>query len=299
MLAVWSFWSKPFHDYYGSVWCNPLHHLLAWGLSVRTASRHYPETVLVTDLAGKELLVDRLGLPFVHVSTALEQLSHADPGWWALGKLLAYSLQDQPFVHLDADVFLWKPLPRHLLHAQVFTQNVESHMQGGTFYHPERVEQAFAQQSLRLPVEWEWTRSNRTHLPVEVCGIFGGSHIAFIRHYAQTAIDLIQRDENAAAWSLVGFKQDLNIVLEQFFLAACVEFHGEHRASPFNDVRMEHLFPTSDAPYDPNHAARVGFTHLIAGGKAHPGVARRLEDRLWREDPTYFRRCERALAKTG
>jgi hypothetical protein len=295
MRSVWSFWSKPFQTYYGNVWCKPLHHLLAWGLSVRAASKHYPETVLVTDIPGKDLLVDRLGLPFVHVSTELEQLNDADPGWWALGKLVAYSLQTQPFVHLDADVFLWKPLPRHLLRASVFTQNEESHGQNGIFYHPERIEQAFAQQARELPVEWEWTRSHRTHLPVEVCGIFGGSHIAFIRHYAQTAINLIQREENAAAWSLLSFKQDLNIVLEQFFLAACVEFHGEHRASPFNGIRMEHLFPTADAPYDPGYAARLGFTHLIAGGKGHPGIGRRLEERLWREDPTYFRRCERAL----
>ena len=298
MRCVWSFWSKPFRAYYSNLWFKPLHHLLAWGLSVRTASRHYPETALVTDVAGRELLVDRLGLRFVHVSTELEQLNEADPGWWALGKLLAYSLQDRPFVHLDADVFLWKPLPLHLLHAPVFTQNAETHGESETFYHPERVELAFAQQSLKLPVEWEWTRSHRVHLPVEVCGILGGSNIAFIRHYAQTAIELIQSKENRAAWSLVSFKQDLNIVLEQFFLAACVQFHAAHRDSPFNGVRMEHLFQTSEAPFDPNHAARVGFTHLIAGGKGHPGVARRLEERLWREDPTYFRRCERAAAST-
>lgn len=296
MRCVWSFWSKPFRAYYSNVWCKPLHHLLAWGLSVRTASHHYPETVLVTDLAGKELLVDRLGLRFVHVSTELEQLNGVDPGWWALGKLVAYSVQEHPFVHLDADVFLWKPLPGHLLHAPIFTQNAESYRQRESGYHPEVVEQAFAQRCLSLPVEWEWTRSNRNPIPAEVCGIFGGSHIPFIRHYAQTAVELVQREENAGAWSLVSFKQDFNIVLEQFFIAACVEYHAEHRGSPFREVRVEHLFPTSDAPYEPNYAARVGFTHLIAGGKGHAGVARRLEERLWREDPAYFRRCERALA---
>jgi hypothetical protein len=296
MRAVWSFWSRPFHDYYGSIWCKPLHHLLAWGLSVRAASRHYPETVLITDRAGKDLLASRLGLRFAQITTDLEQLNNADPDWWALGKLLAYSLQDAPFVHLDSDVFLWKPLPRHLQEAPVFAQNSESCGACESFYHPERVEQAFAQHSLKLPVEWEWTRSNRARILAETCGIFGGSNLEFIRHFARTAIDLIQRPEHTAAWSRVGYKPDFNIVLEQFLLAACVEYHSAHRSSPFYGVRIEHLFPTAEAPFNPNHAARTGFTHLIAGGKTHPGVGARLEARLWREDPVYFRRCERVLS---
>ncbi len=297
MRAVWSFWSKPFHAYYGSIWCKPLHHLLAWGLSVRAASRHYPATVLITDRDGKDLLVGRLGLRFAQISTELEQLNGADPGWWALGKLLAYSLQDCPFVHLDSDVFLWKPLPRHLLNAPVFTQNSESSEGSESFYHPEQVEQAFAQHSLKLPIEWEWTRANRKRIPAETCGILGGSHLAFIRHFALTAIDLIQHPEHAAAWSLIGYKPDYNIVLEQFLLAACVEFHSANRTSQFYGVRIEHLFPTAEAPFDPNQAARAGFTHLIAGGKSHPGVGKRLEERIWREDPAYFRRCERVLSE--
>src|SRR5262245_28715199 len=103
MRAVWSFWSRPFQAHKGRIWCKPLHHLLAWGLSLETARRYYPETVLITDRPGKALLVDRLGLPFVQVSTELDRLEHEDPGWWSLGKLVAYGMQDRPFVHIDSD----------------------------------------------------------------------------------------------------------------------------------------------------------------------------------------------------
>ena len=101
MRVVWSFWSRPFHAYYGTVWCKPLHHLLAWRLSVEAASRHYRDTVLITDGAGKELLVDQLGLEFGEVSTELDRLESVDAGWWALGKIVTYGLQNRPFVHLD------------------------------------------------------------------------------------------------------------------------------------------------------------------------------------------------------
>ena len=74
MRAVWSFWSRPFQAQQAR-WSAPLHHLLAWGLSLATARRHFPETVLVTDREGKKLLVDTLGLQFGTVST--EQIGRA------------------------------------------------------------------------------------------------------------------------------------------------------------------------------------------------------------------------------
>ena len=91
MRAVWSFWSRPFPAHRSNIWCKPLHHLLAWGLSVQAARRHYPETVLITDRPGKKLLVDQLGLPFAEVSTELERLNDADPagGLWGNSWLTA------------------------------------------------------------------------------------------------------------------------------------------------------------------------------------------------------------------
>src|ERR1017187_9186373 len=111
MRAVWSFWSKPFLAGHGSVWAEPRQHWLSWILSLETAKCHLPETALYTDQVGADLLVDKLGLKFAEVSTVLDVLADEDPRWWALGKLRTYALQTTPFVHIDSDVFLWKPLP--------------------------------------------------------------------------------------------------------------------------------------------------------------------------------------------
>ena len=102
---------------------------------------------------AKTLLVDQLGLPFSEVSTELERLRDVDPGWWAtLGKLVAYSIQDRPFVHLDSDVFLWKGLPHHLLNSPVFTQNPEGFHHHDPHYRPQDIEWAFGEEALKLPV---------------------------------------------------------------------------------------------------------------------------------------------------
>jgi hypothetical protein len=297
MRAVWSFWSRPFQTYKGNIWCKPLHHLLAWGLSVRTASRHYPDTVLITDRPGKKLLVERLGLHFAEVSTELERLNKVDVGWWALGKLVAYSLQDRPFVHLDTDVFLWKPLPRHVTGAPVFAQCPEEFHSIDTSPGPRDIEQAFARQNLSLPVEWVWARSRGgSGFREDCCGIMGGTRVDFLRHYSNLALDLVLKPEHAPAWAIFPAKEWLNMVIEQFLLAACVDFHRFHAASPFRGVRIQYLFPSFGHCFDPQLTARVGFTHLMGGAKSHPAVARRLEERVRRENPDYFRRCERLVA---
>jgi hypothetical protein len=110
MQAVWSFWTKPYFAERWLCWYSDWHHWLAWGLSLRAASQHYPNTLLVTDDEGARILVDELKLPFRRVSTALNTLERANPEWWSLGKIEAYRRQHEPFVHIDTDVFLWKPL---------------------------------------------------------------------------------------------------------------------------------------------------------------------------------------------
>ncbi len=298
MRAVWSFWSVPFLARRSLLWCTPLHHLLAWGLSLRLARQHYPETMLVTDRDGKELLVERLGLPFVHVSTELEQLAHVDPGWWAVGKFIAHGLQDRPFVHLDTDVFLWKPLPNAVAQSPVFTQCPE-------FYANDSkpsllaIEQAFAQQNAQLPVEWKWARSRgENYFREENCGILGGTHVDFIRHYSRTALDLALRPENGTAWSQLPDKTSHNFTVEQFFLAACLDFHNSHPASEYRGVRVGRLFSSVAEASNVGLAARLGYTHLLGGAKSHPAVGRRLEERMRREEPAYFRRCEKVIAAT-
>src|SRR5438105_88271 len=112
LTAIWSFWTKPYFASRRLTWHHELHHWLAWGLSLRLASRHYPETWLYTDDAGARILIEELNLPFTHVSTVLNKIEDEDPEWWALGKIEAYRRHQDPFVHIDTDVFLWNRLPR-------------------------------------------------------------------------------------------------------------------------------------------------------------------------------------------
>jgi hypothetical protein len=296
MRAVWSFWSKPFRANKGWIWCEPRHHLLAWGLSLTLARRHFPETQLVTDTRGKAMIVDELGLEFDQVSTGLDCLAGTDPGWWALGKLVAYSLQDRPFVHLDADVFLWKALPASLTSSPVFTQCPEQHLFENEWWcGPRDIERLFDRHNLSLPVEWQWASSrNSRSFRQDNCGILGGNRVDFIRHYAQTALRMVSDPTNGAAWAQAPDKSGFNVIIEQFLLAACVDYHRINPRSVYRGVAMRYLFSSWSEAHDPHAAARAGYTHLLGGhAKASKEVMARLERRVEQLDPELALRCLR------
>ena len=300
MRAVWSYWSRPRQAQGAHTWLAERFPLFSWVLSLETARRHYPQTALVTDSAGARMLVDGLGLEWGSVSTALDALHASDPLMWALGKLYAYRAQEEPFVHVDADVYLWSPLPARVAGAPVFTQNPEPLTGDTFFYRPQLVEDALlAEPEGWLPAEWGWYLRSGVPLRGDCCGIFGGTQVEFIRHYAGQAIRMVEHPANRRAWSRVMHRQLDMISVEQYYLAACVEHHARTPGSPFAGVRMEHLFATLDRAYAPGEAKAAGYTHLIAGAKGEREVMERLEARVARDHPDAYERCLRYARDAG
>jgi hypothetical protein len=300
MRAVWSFWSRPYKERTHRSWRGPQEHMLAWGLSLQLARRHYPRTMLVTDTPGKELLTGRLRLEFSEVSTELDRLRNANPGWWALGKLVAYSIQNEPFVHLDTDVFLWRPLPSALTSAPVFSQCPEHHAYGQDPCNPRQVAALFERHGLSLPAEWEWAVSQGgSHFLQENCGIVGGNRADFLRHYAQSSVEMVTNPAHAAAWAELHDKGGYNMLIEQFWLGACVNYHRWAPESPFRGVTVRHLFSSLGEAFNPQASAKVGFTHLLGDSKGHPEISARLDRRVAEMDPVFYRRCLRVANTVG
>ena len=293
MRAVWSFWHEPFAAHREGAWGTVTNHLLAWALSVRTARRHYPDTVLVTDDAGAELLVDGLGLDFGEVSLSLDGLRGCDPSWWSMGKLVAVAEQREPFVHLDADVFLWKPLPAELAAAPVFTQNPEPFAEATSWYDPESFEAVLGgRPDTWLPPEWAWHRTPGARPRGECCGIVGGTRLDFLHHWAAAGLRVVREPGNQQPLALL-HRPPLTITVEQYLLSACVEHHRDRPGSPYRDVGMAYLFESWAAAGSARRAAQAGFTHLIADTKRDPANARRLDRRVRRDLPELWERAHR------
>jgi len=308
MKAVWSLWTKPLRANRRPGWLTPKHHLLSWILSVELARRHYPDTCLITDDEGAAMLVDGLGLRFGSVSLALNALTDHAPDWWAIGKLYAYAAQEQPFVHIDSDVFLWEPLPHALQQAPVFAQHPEYTPFGRSFYRPESIEFDIRRHDGWMPEEFVSYIPIGGELKAENCGIIGGTRTDFIRHYAGQAIRFIEHPANQKAWEARPRLDQDFVTFEQLMLAACVAYHQGRPHSPFANIAIAYLFESYDAAL--TLAEERGYTHLVADSKRHPQLSASLERIVARDFPGGYRRCldllsqprlapERAGAATG
>jgi len=245
------------------------------------------------------MLIEGLGLRVNRVSTELDALASHDPSLWMMGKLRAYRLQDEPFVHIDTDVFLWHRLPEKVERAAVFAQNPEYFSIGASHYKPERLRRLMTHDTNGwIPTEWEWSLSLGDPQRGECCGIAGGNHLEFIRHYADTAMRVIEDPRNHAGWSEVADKGEFNTLIEQYHLAACVEYHRERPDSPYRGVEIRYLFDSFAEAFDVNVAAKVGFTHLLASAKQNAAVAARLEKRVARDFPDLYERCLSYVRRT-
>lgn len=299
MNAVWSFWSKPYLEARKSIWCSERQHLLSWILSLKQAQKFFEKTVLFTDDFGAKMLVDGLQLEFDVVSTALNTLNDHDPKWWALGKIYTYGSQNEPFIHIDNDVFLWKPLPVNSDTA-LFAQNPEYFDVGASFYMPERIELLVERQGGWLPKEWFWYRSSGQQQKAESCGVFGGGNTEFINYYSKRALETIEHSANTTLWATLGEQVERNILIEQYLLSACIEYCKNHQdgCNQFQSIEIQYLFNSMDDAFDPGKAANAGYTHLIANTKKNEALANDLDRRVEKDYPEAFEKCLRYVEGT-
>lgn len=296
MKSIWFFWTKPFKTHRSGVWSSEKHHLLAWVLSLETARKHYPDTCLFTDDEGARTLIDGIGLEFEQVSTALNTLDGYDPEWWALGKIYTYRAQTKPFIHIDNDVFLWKPLPRRIESAPVFAQNPEYFSEGYRHYKPQEFQAVV--KSVKdgwLPEEFEWCQTGVSSPRGACCGICGGNDIHFIRSFANTAMKIIEHPSNQSAWVVLNEKTVHVLLVEQYLLAAYVDYHRNKQGSPHSNVDIQYLFNSANDAFNSNKAEEMGYTHLMSA-KRSKKVANLIEKRVSRDYPEQYERCIRYLA---
>jgi hypothetical protein len=109
---------------------------------------------------------------------------------------------------------------------------------------------------------------------------------------------MIEHPNNRRAWAAIGNVIGDNILIEQYLLSACIDFHRESEQSKYNEDGIQYLFKSDDEAFDEAEAARVGFTHLIGGAKANPLLSKRLEDRVRRDYPESYERCLRVYSST-
>jgi len=243
--AYLSFSSKGYHNGDIPEYLVDLHKLSAF-----YAKKHFGEVHLITDSYSKDFFKD---ISWTSVSTELDDVPTDYPEVWSLSKLYAYKeicKRGDPFIHIDNDAILWKPLPDRVINAEVFVQCPEDINKHG--YEIDKFIE-------HCPYKQEFSSGPFIEYSYNL-GIFGGKNLDFISQYADKALDFVLNKKNKFYWQK--YKKYKNywskaVVAEQYFLAMMSAYYNQKVTCLFDK------WPSED------EAESIGYSHVM-GCKKDP-----------------------------
>jgi hypothetical protein len=262
--------------------------LFTTALSVLCASRHFKEVQFISSSWGVEML-SQFKLPITSYSDSLNEMKDVSKYFWAYGKLIAYSEQTTPFVHLDNDVFLWRPLPDKILKARLCFQSKEPFAKAGYQYY-DLLKPCFK----AAPVKPQVIVDNEVLDFAYNCGICGGHDLAFFKEWKDTSAEYIFAPKNQKVF----FKKfdtvliHQNLFHEQYFAACLIKKHDMRK-----QVRVLH----DDAVHinDAYIRTKPAFTHLWGTTKQDEGRMARVRMALLDRDRKLFDRVNKFCKKNN
>ncbi len=209
MRIIQSIWTATNADMLNNSfgWLSPEYHLMGWALSCLQLKQFYPKVVLYADTTASKMLIDTLKLPYDEVVCNLDTLNHYDTRLWALPKIKAYSLQEQPFLHVDGDVFVWKKFDDTLLNSPLIAQNKDEIT---SFVKTiKNLETNFS----FFPDEIIADRKTNENIQSYNAGIYGGSDITFFKEYAFKAFEFVNKNKRHFSKTDIS---EFNVIYEQY-----------------------------------------------------------------------------------
>ena len=292
MKVVQSFWSKPFfkenddlNARFKGGWLNANFFYYSCMLSCLKFKQNYGEVTLYTDDLGKELLIDKLEIPYSKVHLELNVLQDYPAELWALGKVLTYSLQEKPFIHADTDVFVWDKLPDEFLNTDLFAQNLEFN-----FPKYNEVLEIVINEFKAISKDLFPIYSRTKDVYAYNAGIIGGTSLDFFKELKNKVFEII--DANLDKLHLVDVGV-LNMVYEQmlgFELAKQknleMKFLKSEMNEAFTNVMKFHVVPIKET-----------YIHTVGYAKKSLEMCEQLKYRLRYEFPEDYNNLNKNLIK--
>lgn len=264
--AVYSLWTKPMDQEY--VGFNSEEALMeCFALSLYYTKKWFKEVHFITDIKGKEL-VDQYGLIFDYISTELEDvLQNINKREWALGKIWACKIQDKPFIHIDNDIILFKPLPKDFLTKDAIFQNSENNEYILQYYIG-----MMKYDKMYYVDKPKWYDVDK--LRAYNCGLLGFNRLDFLNEWWETASKHINFIKHQGGYPDTSSISPL-IYEQQYIGCLCDEYN----------YTVGLLTDYSDSPnpvqWIPDDLARkLGYTHLLSQSKRNPSVEKKVRNRL-------------------
>ena len=290
MKIIQTFWTAgqdPLKHGFG--WTHPEYNLMSWALSCLSLREHYDEVELYTDSAGYHILIEVLQLPYTKTHVIFDDFQCL-PHHWALSKIKTYSLQTDPFLHIDGDIYVPNRIPEVIAESPLVAQNREI----GTGYYRQMMDKMFAFPSIKFP-EYILQRLEEESVASYNMGIFGGTDLDFIHRYCKEACQFLDENhmndssyEHSSVWC--------NIYFEQVIFAVMADMEQREVASVLGHPMKDEGYTGAEfcdlALYEQKQ-----FFHLLGGHKRCAINYEMLEKTLIRLYPQLYTRIIKAFPK--
>ena len=224
--ALYSFWSKPYREKNAfktfAEFNTQYDFVLSWSTSVRLSKQNFKKVVLVTDSWAWENLFKDLNLPFDEVKLSLDGIEHSTD-IWSVSKAYSVLEMDEPFIHIDSDAYIWKPLSTTFLNSPVLVQDGEGKIDRDQY-------------TLYLGLEWDYQKylngrnkyfnnSNLKDRDVYAwnCGVIGGTDVKFLHKWAKEMIEvsnlydtIIKKQNYRNSYLVVWVEQTLLLLMAEY-----------------------------------------------------------------------------------
>ena len=285
MKIVQSYWSHPSrfksensHGRSNGGFINERFHYMGWALSCLTLKRFYKEVELVTDREGISLFIEKLDLPYTNVTSCLDEKNKYHPDLWAIGKIKAYQIQDEPFLHVDGDIFIWKKFGNVQFHKKpLIVQNIDLDY---PWYSKMMIdiEESFNY----IPIEIIEAYKIMKDFTAVNAGIIGGTDIAFFKKYTESAFEFVDKNISELGKIDIGL---FNTIFEQYLFYCMAKAQNKIIQPLFNLKPHSEFTGLMNFDLVPKLSS---YIHLMGFAKKNIYACEQIEMRLKYEFPKYY-----------
>ena len=269
-------------------WPEKKYCYMSQALSCLQLAKFHGDVELVTDTVGRQLLLDEMDLPYTNVRLDLDNFPPYPGECWYLKNIFTCSIQEEPFIHVDGDVYIPCKLDRLAGGADILTGNrfnIRS-MPLQMILHEIILQLNDIPDYLTVP--------SSELISIYNTGIFGGRDVAFISSFAADCLQLVAGNTGFANDNF-GFGLDelnyeeirladlLNILFGGYMFTSFAARHDKTVVSLFDDVGISML------PDNTTVIASPDLSHIQSVySKRRNAICHQLEHQLMQDHPAYY-----------
>ena len=247
-------------------------------MSCLQLSKYYA-VELYTDTIGYEFLIKVLNLPYDKVHVVLDELNNFSTDFWALPKIKTYTLQNEPYLHVDGDVYIWEPFTDELLQSDFISQNLEV----TTDYYHSMWADIYPHLDF-LPQEMNGYVTGNNNFACNM-GIFGGNDTSFLKKYAEKSYEFAKKNKNLS--NKINASQ-FNMFFEQVLFQEMLTLENKSCSFLIKEISHDNDYKGFGDFYRVPHEKT--YLHLLGVFKRNFQVCKMLESYVMLHYPEYFQK---------